>query len=271
VGDSPDFWSGPVADRALRPTRGDAAESTPSRMGRSGRGVDPHVRIPPSGRPGHGVSQIAPERERRVRVLIVENHRLVSEAMSALLDQQPSMHVVGTASTKAEAIARLIAFAPDVVLIDYHLDDGTGITVAEGLRAVNPEIRMIFVSRSDGGPVRLRALEAGASGFLHKSRAAEEIVTAIQAVAKGRVLFSTDELSSLLALRRQLANSDSLTHREVEVLRLLRSGHASREIARRLGIAYATVRAHIRAIERKLGAHDKLDALARAREQGVVD
>ena len=209
--------------------------------------------------------------ERRVRVLIVENHQLVSEAMSALLSEQPNIYVVGIAATSAEAVARLMAFSPDVVLIDYHLAEGTGIAVAQALRALQPKIKIIFVSRSDGDVVKLQALEAGASGFIHKSKAAEEIVAAVRVVANGSMLFTTEELASLFAMRRQLAQFEGLTDRELEVLKLIRLGHSSRDIAQRLGIAYATVRSHVRALERKLGAHDKVALLARARELGVAD
>lgn len=219
--------------------------------------------------PHNGSSLIAGQR--RIRVLIVENHQLVSEAMSSLLGDQPDLNVVGTAASTAEAIARLSAFSPDVVLIDYHLADGTGVQTAEALRRLSPSIRIIFVSRSDGEAVRLQALEVGASGFVHKSKAAAEIVSAIRAVASGHTLFTPDEVSSLLSLRRQLAQFEPLTQRELEVLQHLRAGKASRDIGEQLGIAYATVRVHVRAIERKLGAHTKLGALARARELGLLD
>lgn len=209
--------------------------------------------------------------QRRVRVLIVENHEVVSEALSAMLGDQPDMHVVGTAASVAEATARLSAFSPDVVLIDYHLDDGTGVDVAEALHAFNPQIRTIFVSRSGGDSIRLRALEAGAMGFIHKSEAATAIVSAIRAVASGYTLFTPAEVASLLSFRRQATTFDGLTNRETEVLRLIRSGNSNREISARLGISYATVRVHLRAIESKLGAHNKLEALARARELGLLD
>ena len=208
---------------------------------------------------------------RRVRVLIVDNHRLVSEALSAMLADQPDIHVVGSASSRAEAMARVTAFSPDVAIVDYHLADGTGVAVAEALRALSPDIRILFISRSDGDMVRLQALEAGASGFIHKSRAATDIVSAIRTVASGRVLFTPEEMSSLLSLRRQLSKLEPLTDREMDVLRLLRSGRDSRDIAKDLGMAYATLRVHLRAIEQKLGAHDKIGALTRARELGLID
>lgn len=209
--------------------------------------------------------------QHRVRVLIVENHQLVSEALSAMLSEEPDIYVVGTAASTAESMAQLGAFNPDIVLIDYHLTDGTGVTAAEAMRAINPNIRIIFISRSDGDVVRLQALEAGASGFVHKSKAATEMVTAIRAVAKGYTLFTPQEVSHLLGMRRRMASVEPLTVRETQVLRLLASGRASRDMATQLGITYATVRVHLRSIEQKLGAHTKVEALARARELGLVD
>lgn len=204
-------------------------------------------------------------------MLIVENHEVVSDALSAMLRDHPDMHVVGTAASVAEASARLSAFRPDVVIIDYHLVDGTGVEVAAAVRALNPAIRTIFVSRSDGEAIRLRALEAGAMGFIHKSQAAADIVDAIRTVAGGHTLFTPAEVASLLSLRRHVSTFEGLTKREVEVLHRIRSGNSNRQIAEQLGIAYATVRVHLRAIESKLGAHNKLEALARARELGVLD
>lgn len=210
--------------------------------------------------------------QRRVRVLIVENHVMVSEALAAMLNEQPDMHVVGTATSTAEATARLNAFSPDVVLIDYHLNDGeNGVAVAQALQELKPAIRTIFVSRSDGDHIRLRALEVGARGFVHKSKTGAEIVAAIRAVANGHSLFTPNEVAGLLSLRRQVSAFQGLTGREMEVLRLLRSGSSSRNVAEQLGISYATVRVHLRAIESKLGAHNKLEALARARELGLLD
>ncbi len=208
--------------------------------------------------------------QRQVRVLIVENHQMVSEALSAMLDDQPDMHVVGTAASTAEATARLSAFSPDIVLIDYYLDDDTGVAVAEALRQIKPDIRTIFVSRGDCDSVRLRALEAGAMAFIHKSETAAAIVAAIRAVASGYTLFTPAEIASLLSLRRQVTHLDGLTNREMEVLRLIQSGNSNRDISGHLGISYATVRVHLRAIESKLGAHNKLEALARARERGLI-
>jgi len=209
--------------------------------------------------------------QHRVRVLIVENHQLVSEALSAMLGEEPDINVVGTAASTAESMARLGAFNPEIVLIDYHLANGTGVAAAEAMRAINPNIRIIFVSRSDGDVVRLQALEAGASGFVHKSKAATDMVAAIRAVAKGYTLFTPQEVSRLLGMRRRMASVEPLTVRETQVLRLLAAGRASRDMADQLGITYATVRVHLRSIEQKLGAHTKVEALARARDLGLID
>ena len=204
----------------------------------------------------------------RVRVLIIENHQLQSDALSSLLEDQPDLHVVGIAASPAEAVARVSAFSPEVVVIDYHLGDHT---LSEALRKVVPNVRTIFVSRSDGDAARLQALESGASGFIYRSSAATDVVAAIRAVARGYSLFSPQEVSRLLGWRRQLDSSERLTERETEVLRLLAAGRSSRQIAEQLGISYATVRWHVRAIERKLDTHSKLGAITRAREIGLVE
>jgi two-component system, NarL family, nitrate/nitrite response regulator NarL len=204
----------------------------------------------------------------RVRVLIIEDHQPLSDALSSLLQDQPDLHVVGTATSSAEAVARVSAFSPEVVVIDFHLGD---YTLPQALRQLAPNVHTIFVSRSDGDAARLQALESGASAFIYRSSPATDVVAAIRAVARGCSLFSPLEVSRLLGWRRQLDSSERLTERETEVLHLMAAGRSSRQIAEQLGISYATVRGHVRAIERKLDTHSKLGAITRAREIGLVE
>jgi DNA-binding NarL/FixJ family response regulator len=208
----------------------------------------------------------------RARVLIVEDHQVVADGLAALINDQKDMTVVGHAGSVGEAIARATELSPDVVLMDFRLTDGTGADAGAGIRQVRPETKLIFLTREDSDAVRFAALEAGASAFVHKSRAAAEVVEAIRVVAGGGSLFTPRTISALINKRREVESQlEKLTPREKEVLRLMAEGAPSRDIASRLGISYTTVRTHIRSLGSKLGVHSKLEAIVKARELALVE
>jgi DNA-binding NarL/FixJ family response regulator len=206
------------------------------------------------------------------RILIVEDHQVVAEGLAALINDQKDMTVVGNVGSVAESISAVSELKPDVVLMDFRLSDGTGAEAGAGIRQVRPDTRLIFLTREDGDAARFAAIEAGASAFIHKSRAASEVVDAIRVVANGGSLFTPRVISSLLNKRRDIESQlERLTAREKEVLRLMAQGISSREIAAKLGISYTTVRTHIRSLGSKLGVHSKLEAIVKARELALVE
>ncbi len=206
------------------------------------------------------------------RVLIVEDHQVVAEGLAALINDQPDMTVVGHAGSVAESIVRAVELEPDVAVVDFRLTDGTGADAGTGIRQVRPETKLIFLTREDSEAVRFAALEAGASAFIHKSRAAQDVVDAIRVVAGGGSLFTPRAIAVMLNKRRETETQlEKLTPREKEVLRMMAEGTASREIASRLGISYTTVRTHIRSLGSKLGVHSKLEAIVKARELALVE
>jgi DNA-binding NarL/FixJ family response regulator len=208
----------------------------------------------------------------RTRVLVVEDHQVVAEGLAALINDQKDMTVVGKAGSVAESIQRASELQPDVVLMDFRLTDGTGADAGAGIRRVRPDTKLIFLTREDTDVARFAALEAGASAFIHKSRAAQEVVDAIRTVSQGGTLFTPRSIASLLNKRREIESQlERLTGREKEVLRLMAEGTSSRDIASRLGISYTTVRTHIRSLGSKLGVHSKLEAIVKARELALVE
>jgi two-component system response regulator DevR len=212
-----------------------------------------------------------PATDGTIGVLIVEDHRVVAEGLAALINQQGDMKVVGGAASVAECVAAVTELGPDVVLVDFRLPDGTGSEATAALRQVRPETRVIFLTREDTDAARFAAVQSGASAFIHKSKAAAEVVSAIREVARGRMLITPRTIATLLAKRRAVeAQLASLTPREGEVLRLMAEGLASRSIAARLGISYTTIRTHIRSLGSKLGVHSKLEAIVKARELGLI-
>jgi two-component system response regulator DevR len=204
--------------------------------------------------------------------MIVEDHQVVTDGLAALLEDQPDMIVVGSASSLAESVERAAEQAPDVLLLDFRLPDGTGAQAGARIRELRPDVKLIFLSRDDSDTVRLAAMEAGASAFVHKSRAAAEVMDAIRAVASGRNLFTPRTIATLLSRRRTTSELvQRLTPRERAVLRMVATGLSSRAIASQMGISYTTVRTHIRSLGRKLDVHSKLEATVKARELGLFD
>jgi DNA-binding NarL/FixJ family response regulator len=207
-----------------------------------------------------------------IRVLIVEDHQVVAEGLAALLGDQADIKIVGSAPSVAESLVLAADSAPDVLLLDFRLPDGTGAEAGARIRELRPEVKLIFLSRVDSDAARMAAVEVGASAFLHKSHAASEVVDAIRHVARGGNLMTPQLIAALLnRSRARDAQVQSLTQRDRSVLQLIAKGISSREIARQLGISYTTVRTHIRSLGRKLDVHSKIEASAKARELGLVD
>jgi DNA-binding NarL/FixJ family response regulator len=207
-----------------------------------------------------------------IRVMIVEDHQVVTDGLVALLRGQPDIEMVGTASSVAESVDQAVKLAPDILLLDFRLPDGTGAEAGMRVRVLRSETRLIFLSRDDSEAAQVAAIEAGASAFVHKSRAADEVIETIRLVAQGNNLITPRTIATLLNKRKTMsAQLQSLTPRERDVLRRVAAGASSRDIARELGISYTTVRTHIRSLGRKLAVHSKLEATAKARELGLVE
>ena len=233
-------------------------------MRASSRNVQPEPGLPnaadPQGEPAS-----------HTRILIVEDHRVVAEGLAALINDQPDMSVVGNVGSVAESVTSAAELDPDVVLLDFRLPDGTGPDAAAGIRTIRPAAKMIFLTREDTDAARFAAVQSGASAFIHKSRAASEVVDAIRDVARGKMLITPRTIATLISRRRSMeAQLERLTQREKEVLGLMAEGYPSRAIAAELGISYTTVRTHIRSLGSKLAVHSKLEAIVKARELGLI-
>jgi DNA-binding NarL/FixJ family response regulator len=206
-----------------------------------------------------------------IGILIVNRDRLVVDGLTALLAAEEDLKVLGQAGTVAEAVREITCLSPGVVIVDYRLPDGTAVDVGRAVRKNDPSAKVIFLTDDDSANARFAALEAGAVALIRKSNAAAELVDAIRNVADGNVLITPQSVTSILARYRQVeAQSEQITEREREVLRLLARGLASREIASRLGVSYATVRAHIYHMGKKLGTRSKLELVARAHSEELI-
>ncbi len=212
-----------------------------------------------------------------LRVMVADDHRMMVQALLIALTREPGMEVVATASTVRETVARAAESRPDVLLVDYHLPDGTGADAVRDLAPPRPKVVFLSADRSDEAV--LAALEVGACGYLVKSEPLERLVAAVRRAHDGEILLQPAELVSLLARQRARARveearqqvADSLTAREHEILRLMAQGLDNRAIADALHLALATVRWYVQVLLEKLEVHSKLGAVARAAELGLIE
>ena len=214
-----------------------------------------------------------------IRVLVVEDHRVLAESLSALLERDEDFQVTGIALTAADAIARARRDRPDVVLMDLRLPDGSGAEAAAQIRSEGVAEAIVFLTGDESDAALAEAVEAGAAGFLPKSEALENVVDAIKRVDSGEMLIQPRDVQRAFAevrARRRAAKErdqvmSALTAREREVLALLSAGEDIVAIAKRLQIAPLTVRTHVRSLLAKLDVHSQLQAVARARALGIID
>ncbi|MFC9471072.1 response regulator [Nocardia sp. NPDC055002] len=205
----------------------------------------------------------------KVRVLIADDERLVREGIAALLALQPGIDVVGTAESGAEAVESTAALTPDVVLMDVRMPGMDGVEAA-GLLRGRATVLMLTTFDDDGYIVA--ALRAGASGYLLKDLPAAELAQAIRLAHAGVDQYSAAVTARLAAMVRSRTPRPTveLTGRETEVLRLLATGAANREIARSLYLSEGTVKNHISSILNRLGVRDRTQAAIYAHEQGIL-
>ncbi len=209
---------------------------------------------------------------RPIRVLIIDDHDVLASSLAMVLDAEPDITAVGVATTLEQARALIGSAHPDVLLLDHRMPDGDGVTAIPNLRALRPSIGIVVLTASSADHVLLAAIEAGASGFLSKTRSLDEVTAAVRAAAAGESVISPEMLARLLPRfgRSSPHAVDELTEREREVLALVAEGLSNAAIAERLVVSVHTVRNHIASLSGKLGAHSKLEALSIAVRRGLL-
>jgi DNA-binding NarL/FixJ family response regulator len=202
-----------------------------------------------------------------IRILAVDDHALLRNGIAGLVNAEPDMKMVAEAATGVEAIKQFRQHRPDITLMDLQMPDMTGIEAIIGIRSDFPDARIIILTTYSGDVPVVRALRAGARGFLLKSRVNRELLDVIRAVQAGHKRIPP-EIAAELA---EHAGEEDLSARELEVLGLVAGGNANKTIAARLAITEETVKSHVTKILAKLRANDRTHAVTIGLKRGIID
>ncbi|HEY3868251.1 MAG TPA: response regulator transcription factor [Actinocrinis sp.] len=207
-----------------------------------------------------------------IRVLLVEDHDMVAEAIGLALQRAGDIEVVARVRSLADALAGVRPLGPHVVVLDRRLPDGDGIAAIAEFGAASPAARVLVITGEADSATALRVVRAGGAGLVLKSASLVELEAAVRRIAAGDVAFGPGLLGEMLdRLTGRSAAAGLLTPREMQTLELMADGRATRTIARRLGVADNTARNHVQRVLVKLGASSKLEAVAIARRAGLID
>ena len=203
----------------------------------------------------------------QVRVLAVDDHILIRQGIAALLGTETNMELVAEASNGREAIQQFRAHHPDVTLMDLQMPEMNGLDAIIAIRGEFPDAKIIVLTTYKGDVQILRALKAGAQGYLLKSTIHKELIETIRAVHAGKKALSP-EASYEIA---EHATDDALTPAEINVLRLIAAGNANKQIADQLSITEETVKGRVKNILSKLGANDRTQAAMIGLKRGIIE
>jgi DNA-binding NarL/FixJ family response regulator len=208
------------------------------------------------------------------RILIADDHGIVRGGLRLLLERQPGVEVVGEAADGAEAVERALALRPDVAILDVAMPRLTGLQAAREIKAHAPEIGVLVLSMHDDERYVFEALKAGASGYVLKREADQDLVDAVGAVTRGEPFLTNAATGTLL--REWMADEsagprEALSPREQEVVKLIAEAHTNREIGEILHLSEKTVESHRGNILRKLGMRDRVELVRYAIRRGLVE
>lgn len=205
-----------------------------------------------------------------ITVVVVDDHRLLVDALIDTLEGADGVDVTGAAGTLAEALPLVAGHQPDVVLLDYRLTDSDGATATRRILESHPDCSVLLMSAAEPATMLAEAMEAGIAGFVHKSRGMDALVEALTTVAAGGTVFEAEDLQAAVQRLGGRGSESPLTERELEVLQLLAEGSNVEAIAEQLTLSHHTVRNHVRHVLEKLDAHSQLEAVAIGLRHGLV-
>jgi DNA-binding NarL/FixJ family response regulator len=201
-----------------------------------------------------------------IQILVVDDHPVLREGIAALINGQTDMKLVAEASNGEEALAQYRLHRPDVTLMDLQMPTMSGIETIIAIRAESPDARIIVLTTYGGDVQVVRALKAGARGYLLKGHVHKALLDTIRAVHAGQKRISPEVAAELA----DHAGEEELTPREIAVLRLIALGNANKQIAEQLRISDETVKSHVTNILEKLGANDRTHAVTTALRRGII-
>ena len=209
-----------------------------------------------------------------IKVLIVDDHTVVRDGLTTMLGRQKDFSVVGEAKNGLEAVERAREVQPNVILMDLRMPELDGVEAMRRIRAEDPDINFIVLTTYDSDEYIFHAIEAGAKGYLLKDASREELFQAVRAVHRGESLIQPGVASRVLdrfaQLSRQATETEVLSEREVEVLRLMAKGAPNKEIAASLSISESTVKTHVANIFHRLDVNDRTGAVTQAMQRGII-
>lgn len=206
------------------------------------------------------------DESKAIRVLIADDHPVVRMGMSALINREPDMTVVGAATDGRQAVEMFVQHAPDIVMLDLLMPQMDGIQTAAAIRAHDPFARIIMLTTADGDEDIYRSLRAGAKAYLLKDAPTDEVIECLRAVHSGRTSISPG-VAAKLAGRVGMAE---LTTREREVLTLIAKGRGNRDIGLELQVTEGTIKVHVNNILTKLNVGSRTEAVTLALKRGIV-
>jgi DNA-binding NarL/FixJ family response regulator len=204
-----------------------------------------------------------------IRILITDDHPVVREGLAGMLAGQPDFEVVGMAADGDTAVTLHQSLSPDVTLMDLRMPGLDGVGTIEAIKAQQPSAQVLVLTTYDSDADILRAIEAGATGYLLKDTPREELFRAIRAAARGDSVLAPAVAARLMTRMRAPAE-ENLSAREIEVLQLVAKGTGNKEIGQALHISTATVKTHLIHIYNKLGVDDRTAAVTTALEKGII-
>ncbi|MCH8280323.1 MAG: response regulator transcription factor [Chloroflexi bacterium] len=212
-----------------------------------------------------------------VKILIVDDHAVVRDGLRVMLDRREEFVVVGEAENGLEAVAKVRELEPDVILMDLRMPELNGVEAMRQIRAENSEAKFLVLTTYDTDEYIFDAIEAGAKGYLLKDASREDLFQAISAVHRGESLVQPrvasrvlDRLAQLTRQAGQAAEPQLLSDRELEVLQLMASGAANKQIASDLTISESTVKTHVTNIFQKLDVNHRTEAVTKAMSKGII-
>lgn len=205
----------------------------------------------------------------KIRILIADDHPVVREGLSGMLAGQSGFEVIGLAADGDTAVKMHGALAPDVTLMDLRMPGLDGVGAIKAINAQQPSSRIIVLTTYDSDADILRAIEAGATGYLLKDAPREELFRAIRAAARGDSILAP-AVAARLMTRIHAPAEGNLSAREIEVLQLVAKGASNKEIGKSLHMSTATVKTHLIHIYGKLGVDDRTAAVTKALEKGII-